>query len=389
MTSTPAGSGPSPEETAAAHVHPAVRIAAAWTWRLLILAVGVYVLGRVFFRFEAALVPVAVAILMSAFLAPVVGWLERRRVPRSVGVLASVLVTFAAVGAALTFVVRQLIVGIPNMAGDIAEAIAGVREWLETGPFKLDSDTLRETSDSAISWLQTHQDAIATSALDTASTVTKLLTAALLTIFLLIFFLYDGHRIWEYVTRIVPTAHRGHVRGAGEYGFRTLQSYVRATVLVALIDAVGVGIGLAILGVPMVMPLMAIIFLGAFIPIVGSVAAGSLAVFVALASHGWLTAVLVLVVLVVVMQVESHVLQPFLLGRSVRLHPVAVILAITAGILLAGIIGGLLAVPALAFANRALSYRSDVPAPERSPDEDPPAEQPPLREEAVDLRDGG
>lgn len=353
------GDRPSPNHPswAAAQVHPGVRAAAAWTWRLLILAAGLYALGKLFLFAQEVFVPVAVAILLSALLVPLVGWLERHRIPRSVGVLTAVVATFAIIAAGLTFVVQQLIVGIPRMSGDIADSISKTRNWLETGPLHMDSENLRNVSNDMIDWLKAHEASIATGALDTATVATKLVTAALLTVFLLIFFLYDGHRIWEFVTRIVPSAHREHVRGAGDAGYRTLQSYVRATVLVAFIDAVFIGIGLAILRVPMVMPLMALIFLGAFIPIVGSVAAGSLAVLVALATHGWFTAVLVVVVLIVVMQVEGHVLQPFLLGRSVKLHPVAVILVIAIGLMVAGIVGGLLAVPLLAFANTAVSFR--------------------------------
>ncbi|EGD54808.1 AI-2E family transporter [Gordonia neofelifaecis] len=358
MTGEP-GDGPTPNDPtwAAAQVHPGVRAAAAWTWRLLIIAAGLYALGKLFLYAEEVFVPVAIAILLSALLSPLVAWLQRHRVPRSAGVLSAVVLTFAIIAAGLTFVVQQLIVGVPRMSGDVAASIAKARRWLETGRLHLDSDSLRNVSNDMITWLKEHEASIATGALDTATVATKLVTAALLTIFLLIFFLYDGHRIWDFVTKIVPSAHRVHVRGAGDAGYRTLQSYVRATVLVAFIDAVFIGIGLAILRVPMVMPLMALIFLGAFIPIVGSVAAGSLAVLVALATHGWFTAVLVVVVLIVVMQVEGHVLQPFLLGRSVKLHPVAVILVIAIGLMVAGIVGGLLAVPVLAFANTAITYR--------------------------------
>lgn len=342
-------------------VHPGVRVAAAWTWRLLIIGAGLFVLGKVFLHFEELLVPVAIATLVSALLQPMVGWLERRRIPRSIGVLLTVVLALAIVAAGLTFVVQQLIDGIPRMSGDIADSVSKLRTWLENGPVGLDSDSIRQGSNDIISWLQRHEATIATGAIDTATVVTKLATAALLTIFLLIFFLYDGRRIWQFVTRIVPRLHRDHVRDAGEAGFHTLQSYVRATVLVALIDAIGIGIGLAILRVPMVLPLMALIFLGAFIPIVGSVAAGSIAVLIALATQGWVTALLVVVVLVVVMQVESHVLQPFLMGRSVKLHPVAVILVIAAGVMFAGIVGGLLAVPILAFVNTAVGHaRADA-----------------------------
>ncbi|WP_374206015.1 AI-2E family transporter [Gordonia zhenghanii] len=190
----------------------------------------------------------------------------------------------------------------------------------------------------------------------------------LLTVFLLIFFLYDGHRLWGYVTRLVPQGSRERVRGASAAGFRTLETYVRATVLVAAIDAAVIGIGLAILGVPLVLPLVLIIFLGSFIPIVGSFVSGSLAVAVTLTTQGWVNAVIVLAILVFVMTFEGHVLQPFVLGRSVKLHPAAVILAIAFGLMLAGLVGGLLAVPLVAFLDTAFTWhpRKTVPPPRDS-----------------------
>lgn len=183
--------------------------------------------------------------------------------------------------------------------------------------------------------------------------------------FILIFFLYDGPGIWRFVTRGVPARVRDRVDVAGRRGYAALVSYVRATAAVALVDAVGIGIGLAIIGVPLVIPLSALVFLTAFVPIIGAVLAGVVAVLVAMVAKGFVAALFVLAVVIGVNQLESHVLQPFLLGRAVRLHPLAVVFAIAAGLITAGIAGALLAVPLLAVLNasiRSLLHEEHVEA---------------------------
>ncbi|MGZ4549467.1 MAG: AI-2E family transporter, partial [Blastococcus sp.] len=194
----------------------------------------------------------------------------------------------------------------------------------------------------------------------------EVITGLLLTLFTLFFFLKDGRSIWLWLVGLFPRESRAYVDEAGRRSWRTLISYVRATAGVALVDAIGIGTGLAILGVPLVIPLAALVYLGAFIPILGSFLAGSVAVLVALVSKGPLTALITLAVVVLVMQLEGHVLQPLLLGRAVRVHPLAVVLSIAGGFLIAGIFGALIAVPAVACANVAgtyLSRRNEGPRP--------------------------
>jgi predicted PurR-regulated permease PerM len=188
-----------------------------------------------------------------------------------------------------------------------------------------------------------------------------------LVVFVLIFFLYDGPGIWTFVTRGVPSRVRSKVDVAGRRGFGALVSYVRATAAVALVDAVGIGIGLAIVGVPLVIPLSALVFLSAFVPIIGAVVAGTVAVLIALVANGIIAALVVLAIVIGVMQLESHVLQPWLLGRAVRLHPLAVVLAIAAGLIAAGIAGALLSVPLLAVLNAGIKslVHDDVTEPEQ------------------------
>jgi len=191
-------------------------------------------------------------------------------------------------------------------------------------------------------------------ALSTAGTVTEIVTGALLVLFTLIFVLHGGRNIYGFVTKIFPENVRERVRDAGRAGFRSLIGYVRATFLVALVDAVGIGTGLAIMGVPLALPLASLVFLGAFVPLVGAVIAGFFAVVVALIAKGWIYALITLGLIIAVQQLEAHVLQPLVMGRAVSIHPLAVVLAIAGGGVLAGIVGALLAVPTVAFLNSAV-----------------------------------
>ena len=194
----------------------------------------------------------------------------------------------------------------------------------------------------------------------------EVITGFFLALFTLFFFLKDGRSIWLWLVGLFPGDSRAYIDEAARRAWRTHVSYVRATAAVALIDAIGIGIGLAVLGVPLVIPLAALVFLGAFIPILGSFLAGSVAVLVALVSKGPITALIALAVVILVMQVEGHILQPLLLGRAVRVHPLAVVLSIAAGLLIGGIFGALIAVPIVACANVAgtyLSRRHDGPRP--------------------------
>jgi predicted PurR-regulated permease PerM len=173
-------------------------------------------------------------------------------------------------------------------------------------------------------------------------------------LFTLIFLLQGGRNIFAFVTQIFPEDVRNRARDAGRAGFRSLIGYVRATFLVALVDAVGIGTGLAIMGVPLALPLASLVFLGAFVPLIGAVVTGFLAVIVALIAKGWIYALITLGLLIAVQQLEGHILQPLVMGRAVSIHPLAVVLAITAGGVTAGIVGALLAVPAVAFLNSAV-----------------------------------
>ncbi|HYB37656.1 MAG TPA: AI-2E family transporter [Mycobacterium sp.] len=334
-------------------VEPLVRKTAAWAWRLLVILAAVVAFFWVVKRLEIIVVPVLLALMLSALLVPAVDWLDRRGAPRGGAVTLVLLAGVAAVGGILAFVISEFVIGVPGLVEQVTRSIDSTRRWLIEGPLHLSRQQIDNAGNAAIEALRNNQAKLTSGALSTAAAITEIVTAALLMVFTLIFFLYGGRNIWQYVTKIFPTGVRDRVRDAGRAGYGSLIGYVRATFLVALVDAAGVGTGLAIMAVPLALPLASLVFLGAFIPLVGAVVSGFLAVVVALLAKGFIYALITLGLLIGVNQLEAHILQPLVMGRAVSIHPLAVVLAISSGGVLAGVVGALLAVPTVAFLNKA------------------------------------
>jgi putative heme transporter len=342
-----------PSKTDDDSVEPIVRKTAAWAWRLLVILAAVVAFFWVVMRLEIIVVPLLLALMLSALLVPVVDWLDRRGAPRGGAVALVLLGGLAILGGILAFVVSQFIIGVPDLVNQVTRSIDSTKKWLIEGPLQLSRQQIDNAGNAAIQALQNNEAKLTSGALSTAATITEIVTAALLMLFTLIFFLYGGRNIWHYVTKIFPADVRDRVRAAGNAGYGSLIGYVRATFLVALVDAAGVGTGLAIMTVPLALPLASLVFLGAFIPLVGAVISGFLAVVVALLAKGFVYALITLGVLIGVNQLEAHILQPLVMGRAVSIHPLAVVVAISSGGVLAGIVGALLSVPTVAFFNNA------------------------------------
>ncbi|BBZ49980.1 AI-2E family transporter [Mycobacterium heidelbergense] len=337
-----------------ASVEPLVRKAAAWAWRLLVIVAAATALLWVVKKLEVIVVPVLLALMISALLVPAVDWLDKKGLPRGAAVTLVLLGGFAIVGGILAFVIIQFVYGLPDLTEQVTRSIDSTRRWLIEGPAHLRGEQIDNAGNAAIQALRNNQAKLTSGALATAATITELVTAAVLVLFTLIFFLYGGRNIWQYVTKLVPADVRERVREAGHAGYGSLIGYVRATFLVALTDAAGVGTGLAIMGIPLALPLASLVFLGAFIPLIGALISGLLAVVVALLAKGFVYALITLGLLIAVNQLEAHLLQPLVMGRAVSIHPLAVVLAIATGGVLAGIVGALLAVPTVAFLNNAI-----------------------------------
>lgn len=359
------------EETAAAPVHAApphhrpdpalavpwgVRVAAEAGWRLLILAGTVWVLMRVISAVQLVVLAFVAALLITALLQPTVGRLTRHGVPRGLATALTAILGFVIMGLVGWFVVWQVQENIDNLSNQIQDGIDELRKWLLKGPFHVTDKQINEIAKNLREAIGANTDQITSAGLQGVTVIVEALTGILLTMFSTLFLLYDGKRIWEWSLKLVPAAARTGVAGAGPRAWRTLTAYVRGTVIVALIDATFIGLGIYFLKVPMAVPLAVFIFLGAFIPLVGAVISGALAVVVALVTQGVFAAVMTLVVVLAVQQIEGHILQPFILGRAVRVHPLAVVLSVAAGGMVAGIGGAVVAVPLVAVTNTVVVY---------------------------------
>ncbi|BCL14252.1 AI-2E family transporter [Micromonospora sagamiensis] len=351
-----------------ADVPHALRIGAAWSWRLLVVGLVGWALLRIVSQIRIVIIPLAVALLLSALLAPAVGWLLRARFPRSLATAVVLVGGVAAVVGTLTLVVNEFIKGVPELSKKSSQGVRQIQDWLKTGPLHMSDSQLDRYIDEGQQWVNDNTNQLTSGALSTAATVAELLTGTLLVVFATFFFLRDGRVIWRFLVRLLPVAARWKVDDAGQASWSTLVAYVRATVLVAFIDAVGIGIFLVIFDVPFAFPLAALVFLGAFIPIVGATLSGTVAVLVALVDSGVVTALIILGVVIGVQQIEGHILQPLIMGRAVAIHPLAVIIGIAAGVVLAGITGALVSVPLIAVLNTAVRRLAARTVPDTPPD---------------------
>ena len=298
-----------------------LRVSAALGWRLLVVVGAFYVIGTVVSYVAAVVVPVAIALLLAALLAPAVHWLQVRQVPRGVATALVLIGGLAVLGGVLTFVVVTFVRGVPELGSQLTASINDIANWLRNGPLNLSDNQLNSFQTEVLNTLSANQSSITAGALTTAATVGETLTEILLVVFTLIFFLHNGMGIWQFLLGAVPGRVRTRVDVAGRRGLAALVSYVRATAVVATVDAVAIGIALSVLGIPLAVPLAALVFLGAFIPIIGAVVAGGVAVMIALVAQGLVSALIVLGVVIAVMQLESHVLQPLLLGPGGQAAP--------------------------------------------------------------------
>ncbi|MEV7072649.1 AI-2E family transporter [Streptomyces sp. NPDC093990] len=333
-----------------------VRVAAEAGWRLLVLAGTVWVLMRIISSVQLVVFAFVVALLITALLQPTVARLMRHGVPRGPATALTAILGFVVIGLMGWFVTWQVMENIDDLSDQIQSGIDDLRNWLLKSPFHVTDKQINQIAKNLREAVGANTDQITSAGLEGVQVVVEALTGILLTFFSTLFLLYDGRRIWGWTLKLVPAAARPAVAGAGPRAWRTLTAYVRGTVLVALIDAVFIGIGIYFLDVPMAVPLAVFIFLFSFIPLVGAVASGALAVLVALVTQGVFTAVMTLVVVLAVQQIEGHILQPFILGRAVRVHPLAVVLTVATGGMVAGIGGAVVAVPLVAVTNTVVSY---------------------------------
>lgn len=345
-------------------VPAALKVAAAWAWRVMLVAALVYFIGWILGFLSEVIIPVAVAILLAAMLKPLANRLHGWGMGRGPAAAVTLLGGIALIAGALTLIINS----IAGQAGELGQqVVSGFNQlvvWLRNSPFGINESwfSVDEWGTRIQQFLIESQSTIATYAGDIGTQVGHFLAGIAICLFSLFYFLYDGRGIFSFLLNLMPRAAQLRADAAAIRGWQSLSGYVRATVVVALVDAIGVLIVALVLRLPLAPALAALVFLGAFIPLVGAFVSGFVAVLVALVAVGWVQALIMLAGIILVMQVEGHILQPFLLGRAVHLHPLAVLLAIAMGIVIAGIVGALVAVPILAFVKTFIQelYRQSV-----------------------------
>lgn len=333
-----------------------LQIAAAWSWRLLLLAALAGGLGWLLATLSPVTIPLAIGVMLTAGLAPIAGLLRRLGMPRPLAAVLTLIGGLLLVSGVLTYIGITIAGQSAELSNRVTEGWGQLTGWLNSGPLHIGSDQLNSYYEQAIEYLKQQQSKIATYAATAGGAVGNFLAGLVLAVLAMFYMLYDGQRIWKFLLKLVPKAARGKVDGAGQVGWTSLVSYVRATVIVAAVDAIGPLIAALVMGVPMAPALGALLFLSAFIPIVGLLVSGFIVVLVTLVTVGWVQALIMLGVIILVNQLEGNVLQPLLMGKAVALHPMAVMFGITLGIAVGGIIGALLIVPVMAFGKTFIEY---------------------------------
>jgi predicted PurR-regulated permease PerM len=345
-----------PSNFSRAQVPWAYDLAAAWAWRFIVIAVALLMVLWTLKFFIVVVFPVVIALFISALTAPLVSLMERFYVPRKLAAFIVVVGGLAIVALLLTFVGQQVASSIDDLSGKVSDGLGEIRDWLQTGPLNASDSQIDRWIEDSQNFVQTKGKDLSTHATELGTALGHIVAGFFIILFSTYFFLADGHRIWAWVVRIFPRAARSRADSSGRVAWVSLTQFVRATVLVAGTDAIGVMVVAFILNVPLVSAIGVIVFLGAFIPLVGAFMSGTVAVLVALVAQGPIVALLMLGGVVLVQQIEAHVLQPFLMGRFVSVHPLGVILAIAMGAIVAGIVGALVAVPLAAALNAVVQH---------------------------------
>ncbi|MDT9594355.1 AI-2E family transporter [Nocardioides zeae] len=379
------GSAPLPLQAgrsnfARAQVPWGVDLAAAWAWRFLVIAAAGAVLLWAFWHVRVVTLPLLIALLVASLGSPVVRWGRKARVPPALSAAVVVLGGLGFVALLITFVSQQIADGVSDLADKVVVGLGEVRVWLKDGPLNASDSQIDGYIKQAQQFItdQGQSGDVVRQVTEVGTTLTHIVAGFFIVLFASFFFLADGPRIWSWCVRLAPRAARERLDSSGRVAWVSLTQFMRATVIVALADAIGIMIVAKILDVPLVAAIGVLVFIGAFVPMIGATIAGSAAVLVALVAQGPLTALLMLGGVILVQQIEGHILQPFLMGRFVSVHPLGVIVAIGIGVLVAGVAGALIAVPLAAAVNAVVLHLADE-AREREEarargDADPPAD---------------
>jgi predicted PurR-regulated permease PerM len=342
----------------------------AWSWRLVGIGIVAFYVLQFILKIRLVVLPFLAAMVFTALLRPLALRLQRRGMSRLLSTWLTLLVALLVVLGVGTLVVYRSTVEWHTLVKDLSATTDKVRNWLSTGPLHLKSQDLQNLQQKAIDQLNQHRGAIVNSVLSGASIIGEFIAGLILAAFITFFLIYDGERIWRWVTLPLRARTAERVDRAAGAAWSTLSGYIRGSVVIASIHGLAMGITLVALRVPLVAPLTLLVFVTSFIPLVGVLVGGGLAVFVTMGTQGVTAGIILLAVLVVEHQVEGHFLQPIIMGRYVALHPLAIALALTIGTILEGVVGAIVAVPMVAMLHAAWPHLKEselMVAPEEPP----------------------
>ena len=340
-----------------------LRSGAAIAWRLLALLAAIALTAYALAYLRIVVLPVIVAVLVSTVLRPPTRWLTRHRFSDGAAAATVLLAAIAVLVAALTMAGAAVARQVSDLAESVQEGIREAGDALSEPPFNLSDADIDRYIDNAADQLSDSSGALTGGVVHGAVIAGEVITGLIITLLLLFFFLKDGPGMWRWVVDTFGGRQRTRLDEMARRSYFALTGYVRGLVLVGAADATLIGAGLAILGVPLVIPLMLLTFLAAFVPLIGAFSAGLAAVLIALVDGGVVTALIVLALVVAVQQIEGHLLYPIIMGRTIHIHPIAVIVALATGGILAGIIGVFISVPILTVAATALTHVRETRAP--------------------------
>jgi predicted PurR-regulated permease PerM len=341
-----------------------LRTAAAYSWRVLVVGLAIYVAYMVLLRFELVGIAVFLALVFTSLLRPPVNAMSRR-VPRSVAVLIAMLGSLAVLAGILALIGTTVADEYDRLGQEFSGGLTRIENWLEGPPFRVNPSALSGLQGKVTSFISTHRSTLISQALSGASRAVEIVTVLALAVFCSIFFTHSGEKMWLWFNQQVPQESRSSWSRAGQAAWSTFSGYTRGVIIVAGTNAVMVGIALYLLKVPLALPLTVLEFFASFVPLIGSPVAMAVATVVALAGRGVVTAIIVLVLIVVFGQIEGHVLQPLVMGWAVRLHPVVVAVSVIAGSIVAGVVGAVVAVPMVSIGwSIVRELRTEPPVPE-------------------------
>lgn len=343
-----------------------LQVAAAWGGRFLVVLLALFALLFLLNSISMVTITIAVALMICSLLAPIVDLLTAKlHLPRVLAASLVFIVGATVIVFALWYVIGQITDNATTMGDQLRDAGAAIRHWLSDGPLNLSEKQVNSIYSEVSSAITKNRDALIAGIVSTASNTLGIVGGAVFCLFALLFMLFDDGAMWRWVVSMFPKQAEAQVARAGVVGWRTLVAYMRSTVLLALINSLTMVIVMMIAGMPLVAPLGVLLFLGSLIPLIGMIVAGVVVVLIALVTKGVAVAIIMGVALVLTVQLEGNLLNPYILGRAVSIHPLGILVGVTGGAILGGVFGAFVAVPLIAIVSNVVKSLEHRPLPQR------------------------